>query len=290
MQAFTGVHMMKKSRLAVIFAALVVTGVAHTAEPNSTGVLATEMGGTTSQQAQSIPSYKMWTQEDIRQSQSWGMSKTEWLEYKDLMSNSASAAYYRDKPELTPLMVMGINAKTATERTRYARLSVEMEQERLRKEVLFDEAVNAHIKSMIPNHPVWMTDLERRSWAKQNAAAGINSNAASKTGGSSVASFTDTRTVAYVDAKNCDTKCIRFISGLAAKSSKINRLDLFVMGADSDKQLLSFASQVGVSTALLSAAKATVNYEQGYYSRIKPSPGLPVAYRVQLDDTIEIKP
>lgn len=292
MSAFTGVHEMKKKALSTLVCGLVLVGVATAAEQQTrnSSVADTSMNEVNLQLGQQLPSYKQWTQEDALKSESWGMTQTEWLEYKQLMSNSVNASYYSNKPELTPLMVMGINAKTANERTRYARLSVEMEQERLRKEVLFDEAVNAHIKSLIPNHPVWMSDKERRSWAKQNASAGVDSGNAAGQASGVLSSVADTRTVAYVDAQNCNSKCQRFISDLATKSTKLNRLDLFVIGAQNDKALLAFASKVGVSSASLNAAKATVNYDQGYYARLKPAPGLPVAYRVQLNDTVELKP
>jgi len=78
-----------------------------------------------------VPSYLQWTNEDLRQSKAWGMKQSEWMEYKELMSTGPNAAYYANKPELTPPMVMGINAKTDYDRTRYAKLSVEMERARL---------------------------------------------------------------------------------------------------------------------------------------------------------------
>ncbi|WP_270820020.1 hypothetical protein [Aeromonas sp. Y311-2] len=236
------------------------------------------------------PNYLQWTGEDIRQSQAWGMSQTEWMEYKRLMSTGQNAAYYANKPELTPLMVMGINAKTDYERTRFAKLSVDMERERLTKEIKFDEAVNQYIKTLIPTHPVWMRDDERRAWAKRNAVAGINSTKASGKENTLAVPIKDTRTVAYVDAANCDSKCVGFIKGLAGRSTKLNRLDLFVLNAGTDDDLLSFARKAGISSRLLSDARATVNYDSGYYARLKPAPGLPVAYRVQLNDTVELKP
>lgn len=238
-----------------------------------------------------VPSYLQWTKEDLRQSKAWGMKQSEWMEYKELMSTGPNAAYYSNKPELTPLMVMGINAKTDFDRSRYAKLSVEMERARLAREVQFDEAVNQYIKTLIPNHPVWMSDSERRTWAKRNAESGVDSaKAAGFTSNSLAVPIKDTRTVAYADAANCDVRCTRFIKNLATSSSKLNRLDLFVINAESDETLLSFSRGVGISTQMLADGKATVNYDSGYYARLKPTPGLPVAYRVQLNNTVELKP
>ncbi|HAT2250077.1 MULTISPECIES: hypothetical protein [Aeromonas] len=238
-----------------------------------------------------VPSYLQWTNEDLRQSKAWGMKQSEWMEYKELMSTGPNAAYYANKPELTPPMVMGINAKTDYDRTRYAKLSVEMERARLAREVQFDEAVNQYIKTLIPNHPVWMSDLERRAWAKRNAESGVDSAKAAGLSNNSVAvPIKDTRTVAYADAENCDVRCTGFIKNLATRSSKLNRLDLFVINARSDENLLSFSRAVGISTQMLADGKATVNYDSGYYARLKPAPGLPVAYRVQLNNTVELKP
>ena len=96
--------------------------------------------------------------------------------------------------------------------------------------------------------------------------------------------------VAYVDAKNCNAACERFIRGFLSSSTKLNRLDLFVLNANDKASILAFGSRVGVTSEKLSERIATLNFDSGYYSRLQPAPGLPVAYRVSLSGTQKIKP
>jgi integrating conjugative element protein (TIGR03759 family) len=231
-----------------------------------------------------LKSLDQWTSLDQAQAQSWKMSQSEWKEYKRLMAFGPNSAFYASKPGVTPLWIMGFNAKSEAERADFARRAFEQEQERLAKEILFDEAWNKHLRSLTPNHPIWMTDTERRAYFKSRAEGG--SGAENRT----LPKITDTRVVAYVDAKNCNASCEDFIRGFLSTSTKLNRLDLFVLNASDKDSILAFGSRVGVTSEKLSERIATLNFDNGYYARLQPAPGLPVAYRVSLSGTQKIKP
>lgn len=223
-----------------------------------------------------------WTKQDQVESAAWSMDQTEWKRYKELMSYGPNAAYYKSKPEVTPLMVLGFNASNEAERAEYARRALQMEIARLGREIKFDEAWNQQIKAMTPNHPIWMSEQQRRSFMK--AQAGISSTSTS-------IKITDTRVVAYADANDCDATCKGFLRQFARASTPVSRFDLFVLNGGSDNDIINFGASIGIDQSALSARRATLNRDAGYYARLQPSPGLPVAYRVGLNgQTTKVTP
>lgn len=241
---------------------------------------------TADQDMQRLQQMTQWTKYDQLQSDAWKMTKAEWLEYKKLMAYGPNAAYYRNKPELNPLVVMGINAKSDSERRDYAQRGIELERERLTREIAFDEAWNGYIKELTANHPIWMSEKDRRSYFKKQAGMALG---AGKSGGV-LPGVTDTRVVIYVDPVKCDRSCRSFIASYAGKATSLVRLDLFAVGGQSDDELLSFGQKVGITEAKLDARAATLNHDNGSYARITPAPGLPVAYRVTTGGTFMVKP
>lgn len=224
-----------------------------------------------------------WSKQDQVESAAWSMNQAEWKKYKALMSYGPSAAYYKSKPEVTPLMVLGFNATTEAERADYARRALEMEIARLGREIKFDEAWNQQIKAMTPNHPIWMSEQQRRSFMKAQAGMSTSVNTSIK--------ITDTRVVAYADASNCDATCKGFLRQFAKSSTTVTRFDLFVINGGDDNAIINFGSSIGIDQSALNDRRATLNRDNGYYARLQPSPGLPVAYRVGLNGkTTKVKP
>jgi len=240
--------------------------------------------GTADQDMQRLQQMTQWTKYDQLQSDAWKMTKPEWLEYKKLMAYGPNAAYYRNKTELNPLVVMGINAKSDSERRDFAQRGIALERERLTREIAFDEAWNGYIKELTPNHPMWMSETDRRSYFKKQAGMTTGKRAGVLPG------VTDTRVVIYVDPGKCDSSCRSFIAGYAGKSSSLVRLDVFAVGKQSDDDLLTFGEKVGITEAKLDARAATLNHDNGSYASITPAPGLPVAYRVTTGGTFVVKP
>jgi integrating conjugative element protein (TIGR03759 family) len=251
---------------------------------NSVTMQNTEMGNNAINESPELKALNQWSDMDQVQSQAWRMSKTEWQEYKRLMAFGPNAAFYASNPKVTPLWIMGFNAKTETERTDFARRAIAQEQERLAKEIMFDEAWNNQIKALTPNHPIWMSEEQRRSYfkARANGSSGVETAALPK--------ITDTRVVAYVDAKSCDTTCEQFMQGFLAKSGRLNRFDVFVLNAPDKRTILEFGQRLGITAEILNTRTATLNFDNGYYARLSPAPGLPVAYRVSLTGTQKITP
>ena len=231
-----------------------------------------------------IPNYQRWSSQDVAESQSWGLTKPEWLKYKEYMAYGQNASYYSTKPEVTPVMILGFMATTEAERKKYAIKYIQTETARQEREIAFDETVNKYIKELTPNHPIWMTEPQRRDLMKR-----LSGRQESK-GSNGLPQITDTRVVIYADAKDCDKSCSTFVKLFLSNSSSLSRVDLFALNAESDESLRAFGVTLGFTTDVIEQGKATLNHDLGYYARLKPTPGLPIAYRVGLSGTTKISP
>jgi integrating conjugative element protein (TIGR03759 family) len=231
-----------------------------------------------------IPNYQRWSSQDVAESQSWGLTKPEWLKYKEYMAYGQNASYYSTKPEVTPVMILGFMATTEAERKKYAIKYIQTETARQEREIAFDETVNKYIKELTPNHPIWMTEPQRRDLMKR-----LSGRQESK-GSNGLPQITDTRVVIYADAKDCDKSCSTFVKSFLSNSSSLSRVDLFALNAESDESLRAFGVTLGFTTDVIEQGKATLNHDLGYYARLKPTPGLPIAYRVGLSGTTKISP
>ncbi|MFC0323668.1 TIGR03759 family integrating conjugative element protein [Gallibacterium melopsittaci] len=81
------------------------------------------------------------------QAKQWGLTNEEWQRYQQIRKSERQ--YW--SPNLDPLTTLGIEAKTDTERQKYARLLAKKEFERVEKELKFQLAYDAAFKELYPN-------------------------------------------------------------------------------------------------------------------------------------------
>lgn len=84
---------------------------------------------------------------DKEKARNWGLSEEEWIKYKSIMVNSERGVW---SPNLDPITVLGIEAKTDTERYKYAELLVKKEFERAEKELAFQRAYDQAWSKVYP--------------------------------------------------------------------------------------------------------------------------------------------
>ena len=97
---------------------------------------------------------------------SWGFSSDEWKQYESIMLGP-SGIWYKN---LNPTEVLGINAKSQSEREKYAELVVQQRHDRLERELAFERATQAAWKKLYPAlKPVKDFDLTPFSPLKQQA-------------------------------------------------------------------------------------------------------------------------
>lgn len=169
----------------------------------------------------------------------WGLSETDWESYRVLMAGPSGLWYSR----LAPAMVLGINARTEAERMRFARIVWEQEKTRLDDLFAFNRAYQqiARAARRRPGFSVF----EERLLQSPLPPAGQ----AGAAGG---------RITAFVmpDCENCASQVRRL-------TATGRPFDVFVVGADSDREIRAWASRAGIPVARVVSRSITLNHASG---------------------------
>lgn len=81
---------------------------------------------------------------DEQSARNWGLTNEDWHRYQSVMKGPRG--YY--SPGLDPLTALGIEASSDAERTRFAELQARAEADRVRKELLYQQAYDAAAKRL----------------------------------------------------------------------------------------------------------------------------------------------
>jgi len=85
--------------------------------------------------------------ERVQRAEAWGLRIEEWQRYETLMQGQRGLW----SPELDPILVLGIHARSDDERRRYAELAVEQERTRVAGELAFQRAYDAAWQRLYPD-------------------------------------------------------------------------------------------------------------------------------------------
>lgn len=77
----------------------------------------------------------------------WGLNDKEWQQYQEVMKGPRAT----QSPGIDPLMALGLEAKSASERRHFAEMWVREEYARVEKELTFQREVDAAWKRLYPN-------------------------------------------------------------------------------------------------------------------------------------------
>ncbi|EJF0300828.1 TIGR03759 family integrating conjugative element protein [Salmonella enterica] len=77
----------------------------------------------------------------------WGLSDKEWQQYQQVLKGPRAT----QSPGIDPLMALGLEAKSASERRHFAEMWVKQEYARVEKELAFQREVDAAWKRLYPN-------------------------------------------------------------------------------------------------------------------------------------------
>lgn len=86
----------------------------------------------------------------------WGLTPQEWSRYRTVMEGPRGIY----SPGLDPLTALGIEAKSAEERRRYAELQVQAERQRIDKELAYQKAYDQAFARLYPNEKVIQISTE----------------------------------------------------------------------------------------------------------------------------------
>jgi integrating conjugative element protein (TIGR03759 family) len=86
----------------------------------------------------------------VNQAPDWGLTDQQWAQYQHLMQG-ISGHYYAN---LTPVEVLGIQAKTLHDVNYFAELAAKQEHDKIEKELRFNAAFYAAAKRLYANEPL----------------------------------------------------------------------------------------------------------------------------------------
>ncbi len=173
------------------------------------------------------------SQAAISQAKSWDLLPKDWMDYQTLMQGPRGLW----SPDLDPITVLGIHAKTASEREHYARKLVKIERQRVEQELAFEAAYQAAQAQLFGDIPLYR---------QGPAPAGGYGEAKS------------TQTVDFflkLPCKVCEPK----LSALIEAGVTVN---IYFVGATA-KTIKKWAVTMKISPARVSSKQVTLNLDNG---------------------------
>jgi len=177
----------------------------------------------------------VFTQEAI--AEQWRLSVEEWETYQTLMQGPRGVW----TPNLDPVTVLGIHARTDAERRRYAELLVMIEFERVEQELSFQRAYDAAARRLFPDLlPV----------------AAVETPETTLLAGTDRLAF-----VGSIDPRRCPTCRAELVRWLRLHDNPAGPvIDLFLDDADDDQAIRSWAIEQGINPQDVIAGRITLNH------------------------------
>lgn len=172
------------------------------------------------------------------QAQEWGLTSQEFSRYQTLMQGPRGIY----SPGLDPLTTLGIEARSAEERRRYAELQVQAERQRVDKELAYQRAYDEANARMFPGEKVIRIS---------SPSADLN--------GSKPALKGDGRLAIFV--KDDCPPCITKVQDLQAQRQAF---DLYFIGSQGeDEHIRRWAILAGIEPSNVHSRQITLNHDQG---------------------------
>src|SRR3990167_9042561 len=189
------------------------------------------------------------------QAREWGLTFQEFSRYQTLMQGPRGVY----STGLDPLTTLGIEARSAEERRRYAELQVHAERQRVDKELAYQRAYDEAHARMFPGEKVIQ----------------ITSSPAPGAGGSKPALQGDGRLAIFV--KDDCPPCIIKVQDLQALRQTF---DLYFVGSQGeDEHIRRWAILAGVEPKNVRSRQITLNHDQGRWMGLGLGGDLPAVVR-----------
>lgn len=182
----------------------------------------------------------------------WGLSEQDWVRYVDIMQGPQG----RYTPNEDPTFVLGIHARNAQERQRFAELQARHEFRRLQRELSFENAYTQAFHRLYPSMPVVDYEL-----IKQNRVRNALFNNVPDDDPFARQFLPTDRLVLFVE-QSC-TRCTQFYqAAISLIGSENVNVDLFFLGF-SDAQIQQWARDMNVPRELYEQQKIKLNNVNG---------------------------
>lgn len=243
-------HAWKGRKVVPLIAAVLLGAQAH-AQP------ASEAGNLSSSVVQEA--LRMLDSEQTRtrteQAEIWGLTERDWERYEALMEGPRGIW----SPNLDPITALGVEARSAEERRRYAELLVEVERARTERELAFQRAYDAAWQRLYPDEmPVDEFTLRPPSDFHFTDDGALQA-----------------RLTVHVAESGCE-RCDSTVRELIAQGAQ---MDIFVLDSDGDDIVIrDWARRVGVPAERVRARRITLNHGRPDPERGITAESLPQVY------------
>lgn len=186
----------------------------------------------------------------------WGLTPQEWSRYRTVMEGPRGIY----SPGLDPLTALGIEAKSAEERRRYAELQVQAERQRIDKELAYQKAYDQAFARLYPNEKVIQISSEPLSPKTPDAANALKGSG---------------RLAVFVQ-DSC-TSCIARVKDLQAQKQPF---DLYFVGSQGDDETIRrWAILAGIEPTSVRSRQITLNHDAGRWLGLGLGGELPAVVR-----------
>ncbi len=186
----------------------------------------------------------------------WGLTPQEWSRYRTVMEGPRGIY----SPGLDPLTALGIEAKSAEERRRYAELQVQAERQRIDKELAYQKAYDQAFARLYPNEKVIQISSEPLSPSPPGATNALKGSG---------------RLAVFVQ-DSC-TSCIARVKDLQAQKQPF---DLYFVGSQGDDETIRrWAILAGIEPTSVRSRQITLNHDAGRWLGLGLGGKLPAVVR-----------
>ncbi|WP_232965673.1 TIGR03759 family integrating conjugative element protein [Pseudomonas palleroniana] len=186
----------------------------------------------------------------------WGLTPQEWSRYRTVMEGPRGIY----SPGLDPLTALGIEAKSAEERRRYAELQVQAERQRIDKELAYQKAYDQAFARLHPNEKVIQISSEPPSHKSSDATNALKGSG---------------RLAVFVQ-DSC-TSCIARVKDLQAQKQPF---DLYFVGSQGDDETIRrWAILAGIEPTSVRTRQITLNHDAGRWLGLGLGGELPAVVR-----------
>ena len=207
---------------------------------------------------------------DMTRAQVWGLSETEWSRYQSLMQGIRGSL---SPATISPVEVLGIHARDASERRRYAELWAQAMWEDAERVLAFQRAYVEAGRRLYPGVPLIdpsrlpdkdpeTTDLEPQD------------------------------RVLFFTRPDCEV-CDALLARLLARLEQLAGVDIYLAGIDpgDDQAVRDWAAQHGVDPEWVRSRKVTLNFEAGALAELTEGRGeIPTLMRRRGEDLSLLSP
>ncbi|MDU9402628.1 TIGR03759 family integrating conjugative element protein [Pseudomonas sp. zfem004] len=195
-----------------------------------------------------------------RAAQEWGLTSKEYERYQEVMQGPRGVY----SPGLDPLTALGIEARSDSERRRFAELQVQAERQRVDRELAYQRAYDEAYQRLFPGIKAIEISSSPTAQAGSGSGAGPLPEPTLEGNG---------RLALFV--KDDCLPCIDQVKRLQASQTPF---DLYFVGSQNDdERIRRWAILAGVDPSTVKSRLITLNHDQGRWIRLGLGGSLPAA-------------